>query len=464
MPATSHLKIVLILLLSSNLSWILAKLHTDDDHGKILNKMKNDFREIRNNNQYAALYVPPPNSKGGVIYYVPRTPQISKGNVIFPEVDVKNIKRYPQNYAGSTVDYKGALFGKIMANKKKGITIHTEDLLINLVFPGLQEWYKDNYEGKAIRAVYLYTYFLPCPRCFDIIKTFLNQHSGVPLYVGYTQLFGGMREGGDKDKESITRKRSKDIDIYLKGKSGRLLQVDDFGICHQPGIGDKIEKGVSDICKPHTEMLVIAMDFTSGKAQVWYSGFNPDKSGWIALLDKNNKRLTWEYTHGSTNGRISFNKYIENGAYVQYWPNNVKEIRKSYPWNDCGFGFIELNKLPYNTKKPKTFTKIKLSMEDGQIIVIIRHSTYYKPNKWDFVMIQTLDQIDTENYVEWQWLSGFKPDSIDTDGTCKFSYDGKKYAEGFRVKYVYNYKEYQYLGVYDNASPIWTPGGCQGGA
>ncbi|CAG2188345.1 unnamed protein product [Mytilus edulis] len=242
MTETLDFKIVFILLLSSNLSWILAK-STDENRAKILNKMKNDFRDIRIKNQYAALYVPPPNSKAGVIFYVPRKPEISRGNVIYPEVDDKNIKHYPQNYAGSTVDTNGTRYWERM-KRPENKTIHTEDLLLNLVIPGLFDWYKVNFKVKSVSAVYLYTYFLPCPGCFEIIESFVNRHSGVPLYVGYTQLFGGMREAGDKDKESKTRKRRNDLNIFLKGKNGILLQVDDSGICHQPGVESRL-KGIS---------------------------------------------------------------------------------------------------------------------------------------------------------------------------------------------------------------------------
>lgn len=271
-----------------------------------------------------------------------------------------------------------------------------------------------------------------------------------------------MREGGNPNLESDTRQRRNNINNFLNDNMGRLLQVADRGICHQPGIGGRTVRDISDICKTTEEMLVIAMDFTSGKAQVWFNGFNPDYNGWVALLDKNNKRLTWEYTYSKTTGKITFNQYFENGAYIQYWQDNKNMIRQSYPWKDCGFEFIELNKLPYTVQNPAIFAAIKLTMMGDYPTVLIKKSRYYTPNSYDWVMIQTLAQIGTKSYQTWNWISKF------THQSDYFYYQfslGSQFADGFRAKYVfYDGIAYRYEGFYDNASPIWTPGGCQGGA
>lgn len=458
--ASLELKCVILILLSSNLWTLIIAIGSDDDHAEILNKLKNDFRDVRHTNQYAVLYVPPPNAPRGRVQYVPRTPQISPGTVIVPEVDNSNRNRYPQNYAGSTVDLNGAEYGNMM-HRARGRTIHTEDLSLNLVYPGMQNWYNEHFRGRTISAAYLYTHFLPCPRCFDIIRNFV-QTTGIRLYVGYTDLFGGMREGGNPNLERDTRQRRNNIQNFLNDNRGLLLQVADRGICHQPGIGGRIGRDISDICKTTVEMLVIAMDFTSGKAQVWFNGFNPDYYGWVALLDKNNKRLTWEYTNSKTTGKITFNQYIQNGAYIQYWPNYKRTIRQSYPWKDCGFEFIKLHKLPYTVQTPAIFAEIKLTMMGAYAAVLIKKSRYYTPNSYDWVMIQTLAQIDSKSYQTWNWVSKF------THESDYFYYQfslGSQFADGFRAKYVfYDGTKYRYEGIYDNASPIWTPGGCQGGS
>lgn len=176
-----ELKCVTLILLSNILCLFVIAIGFDDDHAEILNKLKSDFRNVRHTNQYAVLYVPPPNAQRGRVNYVPRTPQILQGNVIVPEVDSTNRNRYPQNYAGSTVDLNGAVYGNMM-HRTRGHTIHTEDLSLNLVYPAMQNWYNENFRGSTIRAVYLYTHFLPCPRCFDIIQNFVRT-TGVRLYV-----------------------------------------------------------------------------------------------------------------------------------------------------------------------------------------------------------------------------------------------------------------------------------------
>lgn len=453
-----HKRAILITLFSS-LIILISGIDDDQAHADIFYHLMRDFREVRHNNQYCVLYVPPPNARRGQVQYAPRRPQISTGSIICPEINL-NDRTYPQNYAGVTVDINGNVFGPVL-HRSGHYTIHTEDLALNVVYPPLQNWYLSQYDNTAIRNVYLYTYFLPCTRCFDIIRQFVTNNTQVRMYVGYTQLIGGMRENNNVNAEAATRQRRNDIHNFLNDNRGSLLQIEYNGQCRQPGNSGRFGRDSSDICPTTDTLFVITMDFQNGKAEVWFNAIAPDYNGWVELVDGNDKRITWEWTWQKTQGKITFNAYIGNGMNVRYWKNNGIS-RTSYKWYDCGFNYVNLNKLPYYDSPPLRMAKIKLSVEGGYVTVYLRdfYANTYTSNGWDFVMIQTFDQIGTESYKTYQWVSHFSNNNFKSK-YYKFSISGLE--NGFRAKYVfYDGTKYRHEGVYENASPVWIPGECQG--
>ena len=454
MSEQQWLKKLTFIVLFANLLSSIYGIDDNEAHAQILEHLMRDFREIRHTNQYCALFVPPPNPRRGQVQYVPRQPHISQGPLISPEFNV-NERIYPQNYAGVTVDINGAVYGTILG-RRRGVTVHTEDMALNLVYPSLQNWYISQYGGRNVRDIYTYTYFLPCNRCFQIIQQFVNNNTGVRLYVGYTQLIGGMRENNAQD-EAVTRHRRNDIQNFLNDNRGALFQVQNNGQCHQPGY-NRIRRDSSNICRTTDELFFIAMDFQNGKAQLWFNEINSDYTGWVELVDKKDKRVTWEWTWGKTTGKKTFNAIIENEMHVRYWKNN-RVVRRSYSWDDCGFGYVNLNKLPYYEPNPSRFAKIHLTMKDGKVAVYLKDFVFYNPGTWDYVIVQSVDQIGTESYQTWQWISHF----YNTLRYRYYTFSLSGLEKGYRAKYVfYDGTRYRQEGIYDNASPIWTPGECQG--
>lgn len=131
-------------------------------------------------------------------------------------------------------------------------------------------------------------------------------------------------------------------------------------------------------------------------------------------------------------------------------------MRISYPWNNCGFGWRKMNKLPVAYGD----IYMALTVTHGYPRVGISFCNNRNvTHSYDYVSLQSFDQAFSNTYQEYAWISSL---SYVTGNIYQYQFPNRvSIAGGFRVKYVYaTTLKYHHEDVYDNASPFWTPGGC----
>ena len=179
------------------------------------------------------MYIPPPNAPADQVVYAPdsstTTVQCSTWNVTHPHLARRMISngQYPYNFVATTPDYGGRLYARTLGFPPG--TIHTEVLSLDLVFPLMFQWYIDYYYFNdtlpAQYTLYLFTYYLPCPSCTDTIRMFLENHTNVTLYVGYTELLGGNNEWDDPNRVYETYQRRRLLRNVLNNNNGYLYEA-----------------------------------------------------------------------------------------------------------------------------------------------------------------------------------------------------------------------------------------------
>lgn len=177
----------------------------------ILNSMANTFRPIReeNHKQYGVMYLPPPYQNLDAMHYNPPEPNPTNTYAYYP---YKKTKIFPSNYVACR-PYNG---------------IHTEAFSLKKVFPGMRKWYLQTYSHR-LRNVFLYTYYLPCPKCYNLIRDFvISNKSRYIVNVGYSTLYGGNQEYDDQKKLKESRVRRDDLQDILNLHKGGLYKLEQF--------------------------------------------------------------------------------------------------------------------------------------------------------------------------------------------------------------------------------------------
>ncbi|XP_033754902.1 uncharacterized protein LOC117337875 [Pecten maximus] len=434
----------------------------------ILNELSKTFQSFRMRSQYGVLYMPPPNNPPSVVF----NPDIPSSSftfnnqtrpIMYPSLPSNNLPtQFEHNCAAAIPDFRGKVYGNALQRPGTS-TIHTEDLFINLVLERMLAWYRAHY-GQYPPAVYLYTYFIPCPDCSTIIQNALSNNlvdtngNTIPLYVGFSQLLGGVQN----ENRNTARDRSKNLQNILNNNNGSLFDIGRLDSCTLEGYSKRSKRQAQSTGEcSEDELLFMRMDFTTGKVQVqWYlPNVAQNKNAWFGLYDESGNRKTWEYLYKETSGIKTFNHYMSDGLEVRLsdsYSENV--VRISYPWNNCGFGWRKMNKLPASYGDVyMAFTVSNGYPKVGVSFCKQRNVT----NSYDYISLQSFDHAFSKSYQDWQWVSRL---SSVVSEIYQYKFENRvSIADGFRVKYVYATQlSYHHEEVYDNASPFWTPGGCTG--
>ncbi|XP_033754903.1 uncharacterized protein LOC117337876 [Pecten maximus] len=382
----------------------------------VLRELSSKFREFRYRSQYGVLYMPPPNSPSSVVYN-PDNPSLIFNNqnrgILYPSFPSRNLPaQFQHNYAAANPDYRGNVYG-IALHRPGTSTIHTEDLLLNMVFERMLEWYK-KYYGQDPSAIYLFTHFIPCPECTTIIQnaltTTLVDTNGniIPLYVGFSQLLGGV----PNENRNEARNRMNNLRNILNNRNGRLFDIGrtvpgtstaactEWGIPRRP----KRQAQTTGECS-EDEFFFLRMDFTTGKVQVVWDlpNINLGSYAWVGLYDKTGTRKTSEYLSKEKAGIKTFNYYMSDGIEARLSDSYRENIvRTSYPWNNCGFGWRKMNKLPVSygdvymaLTVANGYPKVGIAFCKGRGVA----------NKHDYVITQNFDQAFANKYQGYQWIS-----------------------------------------------------------
>ena len=249
----------------------------------------------------------------------------------------------------------------------------------------------------------MYTKFLPCESCDDMIRNLVMSARGTTVFIGYTDLY--MNRGVvNSDLEYYAQQRRDSLETFLRNNFRKV--VPDFLWRSLPTTGLTLYRGHRE--RRHTcqatknREFIITMDFTTGKASVQFYDIRAADSWWAYMgLYSQNTYLTYQYTNMKTNGRLVFDYYLSDKLEVRYFTGYYTNTvaLKSFRWKQWCFDWVKLNKIP---GQPELKIKIDVSFRPRG----------YNPNSYDFVAIQTINQIDShKSYWNWQWVSKFNSKS-----------------------------------------------------
>ncbi|XP_060585539.1 uncharacterized protein LOC132741408 [Ruditapes philippinarum] len=424
---------------------ISCSVSIENDNTDILKKLAKDFQKIRDKKQFAVLYIPNKNAVNGKVDYRPTYPNVVK-SVVYPPITEENkkSKSYPFTYSGMTPDYGGKSFGKYLGRNTVQ-NIHTEDLALNLVFPMMKNWFHTANMGQVSR-VYLYSYFLPCPDCTNIIQNFLNANKGVSLYIGFSQLLGGYPNETPAD----ARARKFKLQNIIKNR----------GFLYDLGCNifkKRRRRDLDDICNLQMSagIFSLLLNFSDGTASVLIDGLS---NATVYLKDKNNNVLESRAVSDIEIKHVSFaDIYMTEGHYAVLHKEEKKIKLQTEPWKQCGFARNVMYHLPDNYGE----TNIQLHILDGSPSVCLQ-SKNFDIMKNDKILIEGLNQTYSPIEITNAHVRQFTVSGSRNTRCFSFSRLSKRFSRGFRAKFTvcYSNSTCTYGGLYENASPFWTPETC----
>ncbi|XP_045178763.2 uncharacterized protein LOC123538610 [Mercenaria mercenaria] len=419
-------------------------------HDQRLKTLANDFRNIIAQNsirkQYAVLYLSKPAATSGQVYYEPTPPHVAPA-FVYPDITgdmITNNADYPYTYSALTPDYNAARFGKVL---HKATTIHTEDIALKLVFPHMEKWFNSKYNANVI-SVYLYSYYLPCPDCTNIIQTFLTSHPTIGLYIGFSQLYGGNNEGSDPAKRQQTKQRKQNLSIMLNNHHGRLFDLGSF----KPSPVGKRETSEGCFVSDANGELFLTLNFTNGEVLAF---FTRKLNGTIVLADKDDNDIASRTVLADESEIISFGKYMNEGFNAKFYDGLDGLKMQTEPWNQCGVDMEVMKELPAHYSE----VRIWLQIQDGSPFVCLS-GRKFSHMKFDRVQLEGKSEKGLTTLSNSVLVNQFKEHKIGSEERCyKFPRLNKDFSEGFRAKYITcaSYTNCTYGELYDNVTPYWTP-------
>lgn len=431
-------------------------------------------------------------------------PSTSTGNVTYPTFpnDVMP-STFNHNYMSMTVDRNGRRYRQILQHPRRDL--HCEQLALHLALRPMLTSYHERY-GTYPSAIFLYSFFLPCPNCYTIIHNAINDgffrvdgHE-IPLYVGFTELTGGTRG----ETHEVAQNRYNDLNNLLTNVGGALfwlLLYQTQIVCNNNKI-DRYERSVDLNGKFNRSMMVggnqnmvdadmkvlsamdysleLKMNFVNASARVrWYDPNLASYSySYIELVDSSNSRKAWFYMNGVKEGERDFGKTLEHMYKVNIYKGPVfgryTLMHSSGPWKQCGYGWKPLSNAPPEYGK----TLFATFVQGGIPKVLVGYCSDQmdvKRVKFDKIIIQTVDGTQDNDHKELQsiQIGDLKEIVKDYFYLGEFNKMSSAYASGFRLKYVActdvskgwfskSCKKYAYFDFNDNALPFWEPEECSG--